>query len=56
MRQKLRQGARRPTTGQHGRGARPVSVEAISWALYLAPVPAGRGGQPSPVCKFVLSA
>jgi hypothetical protein len=31
-----------------------VSVEAISWALNLAPVPAGRGGQPSSACKFVL--
>jgi pyocin large subunit-like protein len=31
-----------------------VSVEAISWALSLAPVPAGRGGQPSSACKFVL--
>jgi hypothetical protein len=34
-----------------------VSVEAISWALHLAlaPVPAGRGGQPSTACKFVLA-
>jgi hypothetical protein len=32
-----------------------VSVEAISWALNLAPVPAGRGGQPSSACKFVLA-
>jgi hypothetical protein len=31
-----------------------VSVEAISWALNLAPVPVGRGGQPSTACKFVL--
>ncbi|HEY2128715.1 MAG TPA: helix-turn-helix domain-containing protein [Streptosporangiaceae bacterium] len=31
-----------------------MSVEAISWALNLAPVPAGRGGQPSSECKFVL--
>jgi hypothetical protein len=31
-----------------------ASVEAISWALNLAPVPAGRGGQPSSACKFVL--
>jgi hypothetical protein len=30
-----------------------VSVEAISWALNLAPVPADRGGQPSTACKFV---
>src|SRR5258705_5292765 len=33
----------------------PVSVEAISWALNLAPVPADRGGQPSSACKFVLA-
>jgi hypothetical protein len=32
-----------------------VSVEAISWALNLAPVPADRGGQPSSACKFVLA-
>jgi Helix-turn-helix domain len=31
-----------------------VSVEAISWALNLAPVPADRGGQPSSASKFVL--
>jgi hypothetical protein len=31
-----------------------VSVESISWALNLAPVPADRGGQPSSACKFVL--
>jgi helix-turn-helix protein len=31
-----------------------VSVEVISWALNLAPVPADRGGQPSTACKFVL--
>jgi hypothetical protein len=31
-----------------------VSVEAISWALNLAPVPADRSGQPSSACKFVL--
>jgi hypothetical protein len=31
-----------------------VSVEAISWTLNLAPVPADRGGQPSTACKFVL--
>ena len=31
-----------------------MSVEAISWALNLAPVPANRGGQPSSACKFVL--
>jgi len=29
-----------------------VSVEAISWALNLAPVPADRSGQPSSACKF----
>ena len=31
-----------------------MSVEAISWALNVAPVPADRGGQPSSACKFVL--
>jgi len=31
-----------------------VSVEAISWALNLAPVPADRGGQRSSACRFVL--
>jgi hypothetical protein len=31
-----------------------VSVEAISWALNLAPVPADRGGQSASACKFVL--
>jgi Helix-turn-helix domain len=31
-----------------------MSVEATSWALNLAPVPAGRSGQPSRACKFVL--
>jgi Helix-turn-helix domain len=31
-----------------------VSVEVISWALNLAPVPADRGGQPSTACNFVL--
>ena len=30
-----------------------MSAEAISWALNLAPVPVGRGGQPSSECKFV---
>jgi hypothetical protein len=29
-------------------------VEAISWTLNLALVPADRGGQPSTACKFVL--
>ena len=32
----------------------PVSVEAISWALNLAPVPRDRGGKPDPACKAVL--
>jgi hypothetical protein len=32
-----------------------VSVEAISWALNLAPVPADRGGQPSSACKYLLT-
>jgi hypothetical protein len=31
-----------------------VSVEAVPWALNLAPVPADRGGHPSSACKFVL--
>ena len=31
-----------------------MSVEAISWALNLDPVPADRGGQPSSASKFVL--
>ena len=31
-----------------------MSVEVISWALNLAPVPADRGGQPSSASKFVL--
>jgi hypothetical protein len=31
-----------------------MSVEAISWALNLAPAPADRSGQPSAACKFVL--
>ena len=31
-----------------------MSIEAISWALNFAPVPADRGGQPSSACKFVL--
>jgi hypothetical protein len=31
-----------------------LSFEAISWALSLVPVPAGRGGQPSGACKFGL--
>jgi hypothetical protein len=32
----------------------PVSVEAISWALNLAPVPFDHGGKPNPACKAVL--
>jgi hypothetical protein len=32
-----------------------VSVEAISWALNLAPVPGDRGGKPNPACKAVLN-
>jgi hypothetical protein len=36
------------------RGRSDMSVEAISWALNLAPVPADRNGQPSSACKFVL--
>ena len=31
-----------------------MSVEAISWALNLAPVPRDRGGKPNPACKAVL--
>jgi hypothetical protein len=31
-----------------------MSVEAISWALNLAPVPADRASRPSSACKFVL--
>ena len=31
-----------------------MSVAAISWALNLAPVPVGRGSQPSSAAKFVL--
>jgi hypothetical protein len=53
MRQKLRQGGGPPRGGTAAE-RRPVSVEAISWALNLAPVPADRGGQPSTACKFVL--
>ena len=54
MRQKLRQGARRPTTGQHGRGTTPGERRGDLLALNLAPVPADRSGQPSTACKFVL--
>ncbi len=32
-----------------------MSVEAISWALNLAPVPADQGGQPSSACECVLA-
>ncbi len=31
-----------------------MSVEAIAWALNLAPVPADRAGRPSSPCRFVL--
>ncbi|HTX85202.1 MAG TPA: helix-turn-helix domain-containing protein [Streptosporangiaceae bacterium] len=31
-----------------------MSVEAISWALNLAPVPRDGGGKPNPACKAVL--
>jgi Helix-turn-helix domain len=31
-----------------------VSVEALSWALNLAPVPCDRGGKRNPACKAVL--
>ena len=31
-----------------------MSVEAISWALNLAPVPLDGGGKPNPACKAVL--
>jgi hypothetical protein len=31
-----------------------VSVEAILWALNLAPVPRDRGGKPNPACKAML--
>ena len=32
-----------------------VSVEAVSWALNLAPVPEDSGGRPSSACAFVLA-
>jgi hypothetical protein len=32
-------------------GDTTMSVEAICWALNLAPVPTDRGGQPSSACK-----
>ena len=54
VRQKLRQGLGGPPRGSTAAKRRPPSVEAISWALHLAPVSAGRGGQPSTACKFVL--
>jgi len=38
----------------HRVGGEPVSVEAISWALNLAPVPRDRGGKRNPACKAVL--
>lgn len=31
-----------------------MSVEALAWALNLAPVPHGSGGRPNPACKAVL--
>ena len=39
-----------PLRGGMSEERRPVSVEAISWALNLAPVPADQGGQPSSAC------
>jgi hypothetical protein len=54
MRQKLRQEPGGPPRGSTAAKRRPVSVEAISWALNLAPALAGRGGQPPIACKFVL--
>jgi hypothetical protein len=33
-----------------------VSVEAVTWALNLAPVPADAGGKPNSACAFVLVA
>jgi helix-turn-helix protein len=49
---------RRPRAGGN-RDRGPIAqkagkVEAASWALNLAPVPADQGGQPSSACKFVL--
>jgi hypothetical protein len=52
MRQKLRQGPSGLPRGSAAAERRPVSADAISWALHLAPVPAGCGGQPSTACKF----
>jgi hypothetical protein len=44
-----------PFPGLHaGHEASIVSVEAISWALNLAPVPCDRGRKPNPACKAVL--
>jgi hypothetical protein len=40
--------------GANSREVLLVSVEAISWALNLAPVPRDRGGKPNPACKAVL--
>jgi hypothetical protein len=37
-----------------GGGVAAVSVEAVSWALNLAPVPIDLGGRVSSPCKFVL--
>jgi Helix-turn-helix domain len=45
----------RPFPGRrHCQAAASVSVEAISWALNLAPVPRDGGGKPNPACKAVL--
>ena len=52
MRQKLRQGPSGLPRGSPAAERRPVSADATSWALHLAPVPAGCGGQPSTACKF----
>src|SRR5690348_3117788 len=54
MRLELRLGAEPRRTGQRLEDWCAVSVEAISWALNFALVPADRGGQPSSACKFVL--
>jgi hypothetical protein len=39
---------------RHREAVVSVSVEAISWALNLAPVPRDGGGKPNPACKAVL--
>ena len=53
MRQKLRQKARRPTTGQRGRGVAPGECRGNLVGAAPGPGP-GRGGQPSTASKFVL--